>query len=251
MKKITALFAVAVALAVPAFAGPMIYSGIDVWRTPGQGETFSDFASQPLPAGFLCEGAAPFTGRVEYKGLPIATDRAGALGQTDTIIHRLDDAEINARGVASTRIQVRALNLVSRAPIQTNCGAYNVRVSLDGRQPTTLMKIFREGDEGGRFLAPLALRVKLTFTPVEGGEARELSRLVRFNSDPRFTWSMDESKRSIRQSGWIKVDTDGDNRPDTFVPGTSNFVPGLNGEKAECASSVVAFHDSVDGHGVC
>lgn len=148
----------------------------------------------------------------------------------------------NARGVASTRLQVRALNLVNRAPIQTDCGVYNARVSLDeGRQPTTLMKLFRDGDEGGRFLAPLALRVKFTFTPVEGGEERVVRRLVRFATDPRFVWSSDESKRKIRQSGWIKIDTNGDDIPDTHVPGTSNFAPGVSGGEKSCA----AYHDTI------
>lgn len=213
---------------LPALADPVIYGGIDIWRTPDDGKTSTDFAAQPLPAGFFCEGSKAFTGRVEFKGLPIATDRTGALKETDTIIQRLDDAAFNARGVATTRLQVRALSLVSRAAVQTDCGAYNVRVSLDGRQPTTLMKLFRDGDEGGRFLAPLALRIKMTFTPVTGGEERVVRRLVRFSTDPRFTWSTDESKRAIRQSGWIKIDTDGDGLPDTHVPGTSNFAPGVS-----------------------
>lgn len=73
-----------------------------------------------------------------------------------------------------------------------------------------------------------------------------LRRLVHFNSDPRFTWSSDEGKRAIRQGGWIKVDTDGDDRPDTYVPGTSNFVPAVPDGKA-------VMHDAFatsDAHGV-
>jgi hypothetical protein len=230
MNRKTVLFVLAfLALGtLPALADSIIYSGIDTWRTPDDGNSFTDYSSDPLPAGFFCAGSQPFTGRVEYKGVPLATGRPGALGQTDTIVHRLDNAELNARGVATTRIQVRALSMVNRAPIQTDCGAFNVKVSLDGRQPMTVMKIFRDGEEGGRFLAPLMLRVKLTFTPVGNNAAAPLvaRRLVRLDADPRATWTSDESKRSVHQIGWINVDTDGDGTPDTYLPGTSNFLPG-------------------------
>lgn len=241
MKRKTAVFVLAfLALGtLPALAGSILYSGIDLWRTPDTGNTFTEFASDPLPAGFFCSGSKAFTGRVEYKGVPLATGKPGALGQTDTIVHRLDNAELNARGVATTRIQVRALSLVNRAPIQTDCGAFNVKVSLDGRQPMTVMKIFREGEEGGRFLAPLTLRVKLTFTPVGNDGAAPLvaRQLVHLDADPRATWTSDESKRSVQQVGWVKVDTDGDGAPDTYLPGTSNFVAGHS-----------AFGGKADGH---
>jgi len=91
----------------------------------------------------------------------------------------------------------------------------------------TVMKIFREGEEGGRFLAPLAIRAKLTFTRVDkAGAPLTFRQTVHLGADPRAQWSADESKRSVRQSGWIKVDTDGDGTPDTYLPGTSNFAPG-------------------------
>lgn len=74
-----------------------------------------------------------------------------------------------------------------------------------------------------------------------------LSHQVRFAADPRAVWTGDESKRSTQQLGWIKVDTDGDGSPDTYLPGTSNFVPGRSatGEKS------TVFHDAAaDSHEV-
>src|SRR5215210_15053 len=105
-------------LVAPVFAADrVIQNGIDVWMTPADGSTFVDFAKTPIPAGFFCSGSAPFTGRVAFQGEPVVTGTPGALGATDTIVQRLDDAVFNKRGVAVTRTQVRALSLRSVAPL--------------------------------------------------------------------------------------------------------------------------------------
>src|ERR1700709_1009872 len=79
-------------------ADQAIQNGIDVWKTKGDGSTFVDFAKNPIPAGFFCAGSAPFTGRLALEGVPVATDVIGALGMTDTIVQRLDDALVTKRG---------------------------------------------------------------------------------------------------------------------------------------------------------
>ena len=87
------------------------------------------------------------------------------------------------------------------------------------------MRIFRESDEGGRFLSPLALNVKLTFTPVgQRGRSLELTQQVRFPADPRATWGVSHNKAA--SSRYVKVDTDGDGTPDAFLPGPSSFRAG-------------------------
>ncbi|HEY9420289.1 MAG TPA: hypothetical protein VIW92_02655, partial [Thermoanaerobaculia bacterium] len=111
--------------AASAFAADrVIQNGIDAFSTPGDGSTFVDFAKKPIPAGFFCPGSAPFTGKVAFKGEPIVTGTPGALGTTDTIVQRLDDAAFNKRGVARTRVQFRALSLKSLAPLATECGKF-------------------------------------------------------------------------------------------------------------------------------
>jgi hypothetical protein len=256
MKKTPFVLAALLLTSLPALAQNVIYAGVDLWRTQGNGHTFADFASEPLPAGFFCGASAPFTGRVAFRGLPLATGEKGALGVTDTIVQRLDDAAFNRAGVAVTRIQVRALQFESVAPVKTACGDFDVRVSLDGRQPITSMKIFRETEQGGRFLAPISVNVKLSFTPVAGKAGRPLvvTQSLRFAADPRAPWadrSGDLDKRSTVRVGYVQVDTDGDRRPDAWLPGTSNFAAGwaFDASKAGTPTSfsiVRIGHDELD-----
>lgn len=215
-------------LSVPAaLADDVIYGGIDLWRTPGNGHTGINFAASPLPAGFFCPGSKAFTGRVVLRGVPLVTGKAGALPGTDTIFERLDDARFDERGLASTRVKVRALNLEGVAPVKTGCGSYRVRATLAGDQPVTRMKLIRESDNGGRFLAPLALDIKLIFEPLaplaKGARTLEIERSVRFPVNPQLRWSSDVpgNKQFVHS---VKVDTDGDKVADTFLRGTSNFT---------------------------
>jgi len=220
--------ALAVLLVAPAFAAErVIYNGIDLWQTKGNGTTFRDFSKAPIPAGFFCSKSAPFTGRIVFRGVPVATN--GSLGVTDTVVQRLDDAVFNENGVAVTRLQVRALSFEGAAPVKTSCGAFNVRVTLDGEQPITHMKIIRNDENGGHFLSPIWVNVKMIFTPVSGPsrEPLELSRKLRFAADPKAVWSDKPELLNKRGASVVKVDTDGDRLPDTFLPGPSNFVAGL------------------------
>lgn len=229
------LFGVLAALlliALPTFAADrVVQSGIDPWYTPGNGRTYIDFATIPLPAGFFCYKSEPFGGRIVFRGVPVATGEAKILGNTDTIIQRLDEAVFDKKGVASTRIQVRVLHFESVEPIKTACGDYNVEVRLNGEQPVTRMRIVRENDHGGRFYAPIAVNGKLVFTPVRGGssEILELTRNVRFPANQGISWADHSALAQGVRAGFVKVDTDNDRFPDTFLPGTSsNFAAGAS-----------------------
>ena len=212
--------------AAPAFAADrVIQNGIDAWSTPDDGSTFVDFAKKPIPAGFFCAGSSPFTGKVAFRGEPIVTGTPGALGATDTIVQRLDDAAFNKKGVARTRIQFRALSLKGLAPVETECGQFNVTATLDGVQPITRMVITRESKRGGRFNAPLALNVKVRFEPVDRvSEALEVPVEVRFPGTVDVPWQT--KTVAPVPAGFVLVDTDGDRVADTYLPGTSNFTAG-------------------------
>ena len=95
----------------------------------------------------------------------------------DTVIERLDDAVFNAKGTAVTRIQFRALSLVSIAPIKTACGAFHVYVSLGGQQRVTTMNIHRTQEGGGSFVAPLAVDARMTFIPVKPARTKAARKL--------------------------------------------------------------------------
>ena len=232
MRSLGILFLV-LSLAAPAFAADgVIQNGIDVWMTKGDGSTFIDFAKDPIPAGFFCPNSAPFTGRVAFEGEPIVTGTPGALGAADTIVQRLDDAVFNKRGVAVTRVQLRALSLKSVAPVKTACGDFTATIRLDGAQPTTRMLITREDENGGRFSAPLWFNAIVSFKPAGrvSREALEFPVEVRFPATPNVPW---RTKAAVPEpAGFVLVDTDGDRLADTYLPGTSNFIAGQSSRPA-------------------
>lgn len=252
----TLAFSLLVLLACPAWAADsVILNGIDVWTTAPDGKTFIDFSADPLPRGFFCGGSAAFVDRVALKGKPIAMDLPGALGGVDTIVQRLDDARFNGRGVARTRIQLRALSLVGIEPIKTRCGLYEVGVSLTGRQPITHMTIVREHEQGGRFVAPVALRTRVTFRPLAGtaGETLEVVRDVRFANHTGASWASRPGDPVREYAGFVTVDTDDNGEPDTHLPGTSNFAAGWriapgrgDGEGVRAKETTVIVKDPVE-----
>jgi hypothetical protein len=209
-----------------AGAGDAVHRGVDLWMTVA-GFAQTSFANEPIPAGFFCAGSQPFTGKVVFKGVPLAATPAGSLGSIDTVVRRLDDAAFNPQGEATTRIQLLALSLVSVKPIETSCGEYDVAVSLAGEQPVTTMRIFRTEALGGTYSAPLALNVKAVFTPVHGDKSgrREVTRRIELGPGSRSVWAY---VKAPQYPAGIKIDTNGDGRPDTVLPSSSNFLAGVS-----------------------
>jgi len=240
----------------PLFADPMIQRGIDVFTTAADGRTFYDFSYNPIPADFFCRGSKAFTGRVAFKGLPLTTGTPGQLWGADTVVERLDDAAFGDNGVAESRVQFRALSLVSIAPVKTACGAYHVYISLGGKQRVTTMSILRTQEGGGTFAAPLAVDVRMRFIPVKPARnksARKLELAESFtfpaNSLP---WSL--AGAVAKRIGPVVVDTDGDLIPDALLPGTSNFSPGqspgrfTNKGSCSCCPEELCHADSGQEH---
>jgi hypothetical protein len=223
----------------PLSAATVIQHGVDVFTTADDGRTFYDFSYSPIPAGFFCKGSKAFTGRVAFKGLPLATDPPSQLLGADTIIERLDDAAFDDRGIATTRTRFRALSLVSSSPIKTACGAFHVYVSLGGKQRVTTMSIFRTQEGGGNFVAPLGVDARLTFIPVKpprNKDARrlELTQSITFPATP-LPWSLTEIMPAKRTAP-VAVDTNGDLIPDTPLPGPSNFAAGQSPGRSRAKS---------------
>lgn len=256
----TIVFSLLVGLS-PLAADPVIERGIDVFTTPANGTTYYDFANDPIPAGFFCKGSKAFTGRVTFKGLPLATGAPGQLRDADTVIERLDNAVFNADGIATTRLQFRALSLVSIAPLKTTCGDFHVYVTLGGKQRVTTMNINRTQEGGGNFVAPLALDVRVTFIPVKpvrNKAARNLELTTSFTFPPSpLPWSFADAERAKRL-GSVVVDTNGDLAPDTALPGTSNFRPGASPDRPTskiggwgCPQCAVLTCHSGGGHEHC
>lgn len=217
-----------VSLAPMAAAPAMVGRGIDVFTTIPEGGSHYDFSAAPIPAGFFCKTSRPFTGRVALTGLPLETEIPGQLRGADTVVERLDNAIFDANGSAVTRVQLRALSLVSVAPIKTSCGSYHVYITLAGKQRPTVMRINRTQENGGTFEAPIAADARMTFVPVKKGQnARKLELTGSFNFAPKSTpWSFEGTGPRTKKIGTIKVDTNGDLVPDTVLSGTSNFAAG-------------------------
>ncbi len=210
----------------PAMAGDnVIHKGADIWMTVA-GFAKTSFDKEPIPAGFFCADSKPFAGTVVFEGGPLAVEPAGSLGTIDTVVNRLDDAVLNDKGEATTRVQLMALSLVSTQPIETSCGKYDVAVSLVGEQPTTTMRIIRTDAFGGLYSAPLALNVKAVFTPVGGDKSgrRELTRRVDLGPADHSVWAY---VNKPRYQGAVRIDTDGDGRADAALPPASNFLAGV------------------------
>jgi len=237
ISRIMLIVAALVLLALPAAAldrfDPVIEHGSDIWQTRGDGTTLVSFKNEPLPADFFCSGTPPFTGGAILRGVPLATSPAGALGPTDTIVQRLDDAVFDENGVAVTRLQVAAIQLESVAPLRTACGAYTVRMSLDdGEQPFGEMRIVRQGPDFGYYESTVALNFKMTFTPVDRqGPELVLRRSIEFPPNRNF-WASQPGEGGVQLEGFVSVDTDANGEADTFIPGTSrNFAPGWFGNR--------------------
>lgn len=204
----------------------VVFRGIDVWVTPADGQSHSDFSQEPIPAGFFCQGSAPFSGRIVFKGESLNTAPAGVIGGSDTIIERLDDAVFDADGVATTRIRFLALSLVSIEPIQTECGQFQAHLRLEGEQPLTAMRIQRQGEYGGVYDSDISVRAKLTFTPLGGGSPLVFSRNVQFDHLEGAPWARLPGQSSRPAADYARVDVDGDGQAETAIPGPGNFQAG-------------------------
>jgi len=177
----TYILGLALLLAAPAIAEDVIEPGFDFWQTVGSGATAYSFAGDPIPADFFCEGSKPFKDEVTFEGEPIKSDPDRALGTTDTIVERLDAAQFDRNGKATTRIQLRALNLGGRSTIKNSCGEWEVKAALSTKeQPITTMTLRRTkpNPDTGVFTANLVLEADLIFTNLSTRKTLSLTRTM-------------------------------------------------------------------------
>ena len=94
-----------------AGAAVTVNSGYDTFTTPNNAQTFDDFASHPIKAGFFGDGSEEFTGRVVFKGgAPIDPAK---FGTADTVIERKQSVQVPG----DTALEVTGISFVSAAPI--------------------------------------------------------------------------------------------------------------------------------------
>lgn len=156
-----------------AYANGEILPGVDLFKTDPVGTSFA-FETTPLPPGFFGPGCSPFTGRVNFGGVPLETFNGKDTSDADTIVRRPAPASLPGPDSTTTiPIEIVALNLVSVEPITVTCGGkktqWNVQMALSvvPQQPGT-MTIRVTHPNGGTFDSSLPVTPKFIFTRVGG-----------------------------------------------------------------------------------
>ncbi|MHC4063200.1 MAG: hypothetical protein ACYSUI_01680 [Planctomycetota bacterium] len=166
-----ALVLLANAGGAPTFGVTIIPPGDDGWRTADQ-ETFYDFSTVPIPAGFFGLGSDPFTELIELAGQTLETQPPGVLDPIDTIIRRTEPTADLDLGPDTVAVEVVALSLVSLAPITVTFNGgldpelWDVDVCLSSTvpQPEGTMTIIKTSSDGGTFTSLMPIRPQFTFT---------------------------------------------------------------------------------------
>jgi len=218
------MFAIAVLLCagLTLASDNRIPAGYDTWVTIGSGLTFMSFDEEPIPAGFFCDGCEAYTGRINFEGVPLATNPPGLFGYTDTVIERLDEAVFDG-DTAFARIRVKALHLRSQQTLVNEAGSWDVRVGLADEQPITTIDFNKQSSNRGTFNAELVLTVELTFINQDDpSQVRMLERTVHFTEFEDHPYTQIDTptrvdKRVRHQSVTFEVDTDADGQPDSPV----------------------------------
>jgi hypothetical protein len=162
---------------VPRPVGVVIPSGDDAFLTSPKGSTVLDFVQDPLPAGFFGAHSLPFAGRIVIDGTPLATNPAGALGNADTLVRRLDDsAAIPVGGSDTVALAIAALSLDAVAPFQVDFDdgttqwselwTLSAGLSPSVPQSNGTMTIHRTHTDGGTYDSTLPVKLLLKYTRV-------------------------------------------------------------------------------------
>jgi hypothetical protein len=217
--------ALVTALAVPA-SSQTLTAGIDVWTTPDDGSTYVDFSTNPLPAGFFCANSDPFAQRIVLKGSPIATNPAGVLGSTDTVVEREGDVDLSS-GQGSTTIRVRAISFVNRSPISVpGCSdTFSAKVTLNGTAPAGSMTISGTAG-GGTFDSSFSVPGRITFINNSTKQRLATTETVTLQTNGA-PWADSVGTDGIAYPEPVSIDSDGNGSPDYATPGTTHgFAPG-------------------------
>ena len=138
-------------------------AGSDEFETLGDGETYHDFASSPVPANFFGAGSNAFSGLVILEGVPLNP----AVSQVDTVIER--SLPVQSAGgstpIAMTALSLRGTSAITVTYVGGGSEQWNVAVGLsDYKTSNGSMTI-----NFSTFDSTLKVWPKFTFTRVGGG----------------------------------------------------------------------------------
>jgi hypothetical protein len=212
----------------PAQAGTgSVPAGYDLFATDPEQTTFTFQIPLAIPAGFFAPGSEAFVGTVRFAGEPLGTFMGHRAGDADTVVQRLEQADLPAPGSSDTiPIQIVALSLRSVVPIAVTVGTeqqeWDVAVDLSRVQPPHgQMTIVRTSDQGGTFDSQLFVLPRFTFTHGDETRVLDTGELLPPGSDPALLAPFE-----LRANGvpW----RDGCRYPALGVPGLNDgFCPGL------------------------
>ena len=224
--------------------------GSDLLETPPC-YTYDDLSGNPLPAGFFRSSppaSDPWSGTINLEGAPFPVP--GAMMGVDTIVERLDWADLPDRnGSQSTvRIRIVALSLVSVAPITVTfangqmSSEYDVQVCLSqgATQPEGWMTITHLRQQGGLFDSSLPVIPRLIFTkrdPNDPNAPGENSLILDDPNDPALwfdfrvlggCWAHEDPFGCLYTTPGGFADHDCDpNTPEIYFPESSPFPNGF------------------------
>lgn len=164
--------------AAPAAGAP---AGFDLFETDPQQTVFRFGGDLAIPAAFFAPGSQPFQGIILLGGEEIGKFQNKPVGDTDTIVRRMNAAEVPSPGTMDTiPIELVALSLVSVAPITVTYNGkpsemWDVRATLSPtRMSTGDMTINRTSPQGGTFDSFFAVNPLFTFTRLSDGQKKTL-----------------------------------------------------------------------------
>jgi len=178
--RLAALCAAVIAMLVApttASAGSAVPAGYDLFETDPPSTVFNFQGPGVIPAGFFAPGSEPFTGNVNFGGVPIGTFNGLDTGDADTIVQRPQPASNPPQTVP---IEIVALNLVSMQPIVVQVSGqaqeWSVQVGLSPTKPSQgQAQIIPVGEQGGLMNSQLQVFPQFTFTRLSDGAVKTLN----------------------------------------------------------------------------
>jgi hypothetical protein len=160
-------------------AGATAPKGFDLYQTDPEQNVFRFVGKSAIPAGFFTPDSQPFEGDVNFGGDPIITFQGHDVGNADTVGERTADGAPGPNGTAGAAIpiELRALSLVSVAPIEVISGQttqlWDVRATLSPSRPSTgSLRITQSDPNGGTFDSQLTVYPMFTFTRLSDGATK-------------------------------------------------------------------------------
>jgi hypothetical protein len=141
-------------------ASVVVSAGYDAFTTPADAQTYDNFSSHPIDAGFFGPGSLQYTGGLTLKGGPPVDQTRW--GSADTVIRRVNDVTVPG----DTTLTVQGLSFVSASPITVQYSdghneQWDVTVNQSSATNSAGSMHF---NSDGTFNSSLSIYPKYTFT---------------------------------------------------------------------------------------